>query len=78
MPRLTDPVAQAEMNLLAHAWIIIWGKDNAELHVGITNMIGFRIEIDAAKLYVGHKFQDHEKLLDEMLDIIGIKRQQQV
>ncbi len=65
------------MNLLAHAWLIIWGNDKAELHVGLTNMIGFRIEIDASKLYVGHKLQDHEKLLDELSENIGISRYQQ-
>lgn len=71
---LTDPQNQAKFNLLAHAWIIIWGNDSAELHVGVTDKPGFRIEIDAAKLYIGHKFNDHESLLDELLGNFGINR----
>lgn len=71
---LTDPQNQAKFNLLAHAWVIIWGKDNAELHVGVTDKPGFRIEIGAAKLYIGHKFSDHESLLDELLGNFGINR----
>ena len=71
---LTDTQNQAKFNLLTHAWVIIWGNDNAELHVGITDRPGFRIEIDAAKLYIGHKFSDHESLLDELLGNFGINR----
>ncbi|MFH1218070.1 MAG: hypothetical protein V1706_16370 [Pseudomonadota bacterium] len=71
---LTDPQNQAKFNLLAHAWVIVWGKDNAELHVGVADRAGFRIEINAAKLYIGHKFSDHDSLLDELLGNFGISR----
>ena len=71
---LTDPQNQAKFNLLAHAWIIIWGNDKAELHIGVTNMSGFRIEIDAARLYIGHKFDDHDNMLDDLLGQIGLSR----
>lgn len=71
---LYDPENQAICNLLAHAWIIIWGNDKAELHVGVTNVMGFRLEIDASKLYIGHKFDDHDNKLDDLLERIGLSR----
>ena len=71
---LTDPENQATFNLLSHVWLIVWGNDQAELHVGVTNKIGFRLEIGASKIYLGHRFQDHEEQLDELLLKIGINR----
>lgn len=71
---LTEPENQAKFNLLTHAWIIVWGNDKAELHIGVTNMIGYRIEIDAAKLYIGHKYNDHENMLDDLLSTVGLTR----
>jgi len=71
---LTDPENQATFNLLSHVWLIVWGNDQAELHVGVTNKIGFRLEIGASKIYLGHRFQDHEEQLDELLSKIGINR----
>jgi hypothetical protein len=68
---LTSPMNQAIFNLLAHAWMIIWGNDKAELHVGITNRPGFRVEVDASKLYIGHKFEDHDTQLKTLLSSIG-------
>ena len=72
--KMTDPENQAVFNLLSHVWLIIWGNDQAELHVGVTNQMGFRLEIDASKLYIGHKFQDHEEQIDELLSKIGLNR----
>jgi hypothetical protein len=71
---LTDLENQAIFNLLSHAWLIVWGNDQAELHVGITNRIGFRLEIDASKIYLGHRFEDHEEKLDELLSKIGMSK----
>ncbi len=64
---LTDQENQANFHLLANAWMVVWGSDKAELHVGATNKVGFRIEIDAEKLYIGHKYQDHDKMLNDLL-----------
>ncbi len=71
---LTEPLAQAISNLLAHAWIIIWGDDKAGLHVGVTTKMEFRLYIDAAKLHTGHKFEDHDEKLNNLLETIGINR----
>ena len=72
---LTDPENQAIFNLLSHAWLIVWGNDQAELHVGITNRIGFRLEIDAFKIYHGHRYEDHDERLDELLSKIGMSKE---
>jgi len=72
---LTEPLAQAISNLLAHAWIIIWGDDKAELHVGVTTKMEFRLYIGAAKLHIGHKFEDHDEKLNNLLETIGINRE---
>lgn len=75
---IEDPQNQAWFNLFAHAWIIIWGYDSAELHIGKKNLIGFRLELNAAKLYVGHKFEDHDNMLEELLNQVGISRSEMV
>ena len=75
---MTDPENQAKFNLLTHAWIIIWGNDAAELHVGATNMLGGRIELNASRLYVGHKFDDHDNMLDGLLSLVGLTRTEMI
>jgi hypothetical protein len=65
---LTDQENQAKFHLLANAWMVIWDSDKAELHVGVTNRVGYRIEIDAAKLYIGHKYQDHDEMLNDLIN----------
>ncbi len=71
---LTDPENQAMFNLLAHSWINIWGDDKAELHVGVTNKMGYRLTIGSSALYIGHKYNDHENRLDEILGQVGVTR----
>ena len=74
-PDLTEPLAQAVFNLLAHAWIIIWGDEKAEFHVGVTTKMGFMLYLGASTLYIGHKFEDHDEKLNNLLETIGINRE---
>jgi hypothetical protein len=55
--------------------MVIWGNDKAELHVGATNRPGYRLEIDASKLYIGHKFADHDVQLKKLLSSVGINKE---
>ena len=69
---MTDSYNQAVFNLLAHVWLIIWADNKAELHVGLTNKSGYRLEIDLLSMTIGHKFEDHRDKLDELLLMVGI------
>jgi hypothetical protein len=40
--------------------------------VGITGKIGMRVTINAAKLYVGVKLNDHERLVEEACAGLGL------
>ena len=72
---LTEPLAQAVFNLLAHAWIIIWGNEKAEFHVGVKTKMGFMLSLGTSTLYIGHKFEDHDEKLNNLLETIGINRE---
>ena len=71
MSDLTSPENQSIFNLLGHAWMIIWGNDQAELHVGVTNRVGYRVIVTAASLYIGHKFSDHDEILKKIVSFIN-------
>lgn len=71
---LDIPENQAKFNVLAHAWILIFGNDSAQLHVGTSSRPGYRLEIDSGRLYIGHKFSDHDELLDDLLACAGLSR----
>lgn len=71
---LTDAKNQAKFNVLADSWIMISDSEDPELHIGVSDKPGYRIEIDSDKVGTGNKFEDHDDMVDDLLDKVGLIR----